>query len=98
MLSKLAMCCFSDFSSEKLFGIIPISYVVSFSARGISLRSNISPRTGSTVEIESLPPSSKSGKIKFGFQRSEERRVGKECRSRWSQYDSTRKIIHRQED
>src|SRR5699024_5821618 len=68
MLSKLAMCCFSDFLSEKLFGIIPISYVVSFRARAKSLRLNILPRNGSTVDIESLPPSSKYGKIKFGFQ------------------------------
>src|SRR5437763_15991362 len=30
----------------------------------------------------------------FTFYRSEERRVGKECRSRWSQYHHTKKAWH----
>src|SRR5690554_8072004 len=37
-----------------------------------------------------IKPSSE--KLVFNFTRSEERRVGKECRSRWSPYDKIKKI------
>src|SRR2546425_8889776 len=46
------------------------------------------PWAGSIVSVDSVIPAGKEGRIKIRLeaQRSEERRVGKECRSRWSPY------------
>ena len=42
-----------------------------------------SPKTGAYVFDEQMVPNEK---VQDFFKRSEERRVGKECRSRWSPY------------
>src|SRR5258708_35596811 len=50
-------------------------------------------RTGNRVAIENLPEGTEValGDPEKALQRSEERRVGKECRSRWSPYHSKKK-------
>src|SRR5215203_6340658 len=44
-----------------------------------------------TAQAEGVPPGVVLGDAGYGVERSEERRVGKECRSRWSPYHYKKK-------
>src|SRR4029079_15811592 len=61
---------------------------VSWLGRDRDISTSVSPR--SFAQLRSVPPS--AGRHEYlGLGRSEERRVGKECRSRWAPYHSKKK-------
>ena len=55
-------------------------------AKGIFRKNKIKPLVGDDVVIDILDEEKREGNIRDILARSEERRVGKECRSRWSPY------------
>src|SRR3989442_2886339 len=77
----------SDVCSSDLFSsnILPLLHKLRAGAKLVQQWQDIAAELPAEIAAQLLPPPSRKSKKK-GELRSEERRVGKECRSRWSPY------------
>src|SRR3546814_8136022 len=94
IISGISCCVFCFFSSRRRHTRCALVTGVQTCALPISLRGDFSAEPEMPQNLRAMPAGGAPGKIivvhGFGIERSEERRVGKECvstcRSRWAPY------------